>query len=97
MTNSPLWAMMSWLYLFLRMDTLTMTGSEQTVPAQAAVMTLYLPCSSHEVISTAGTLYLNGETIWTIKEAAAYKKYHPVKTLRRLGSVKEAAGMEAGK
>ena len=47
--------MMSWEYLDLRMETETITGSEQTVPAQAAVMMLALPSSSWHVTMTAGT------------------------------------------
>ena len=77
------------------------SGHEQEAPAVFALAKAEFQRTDSDkertVISTAGTLYLNGETIWSIKEAAAYKKYHPVKTLRRLGSVKEAAGMEAGK
>lgn len=34
-----------------------MTGSEQTVPAHAAVMTLGFPSSSAHVTNTAGTGY----------------------------------------
>jgi hypothetical protein len=57
MTNSPVRAITSCEYLSGRIDTETITGSLQIVPAQAAVIMLLRPSSSAQLIITAGTGY----------------------------------------
>ena len=41
---------------------------------------------------TAGTLYLSGERLWSIDEEAVYKKYRPVKQIRKLSAAKRLTG-----
>lgn len=41
---------------------------------------------------TAGTLYLSGERLWSIDEEAVYKKYKPVKQIRKLSAAKRLTG-----
>ena len=54
-THSPVLSMISCEYLSFRMEKESITGSEQTVPAQAAVITFARPSSSAQQIRTAGT------------------------------------------
>ena len=54
-TNSLVRAITSCEYLSGRIDTETITGSLQIVPAQAAVIMLLRPSSSAQLIMTAGT------------------------------------------
>ena len=39
----------------------------------------------------AGTLYLTGETLWNIREEAAYTKLKPVKAIRKIAAAKRLA------
>lgn len=71
------------------------SGHEQEDPSYLAMTGLKCSRSDSEkerkVSYEAGTLYLTGETLWNIREEAAYTKLKPVKAIRKIAAAKRLA------
>ena len=79
--------------LFAEAAEQAVSGHEQEDPSLFAVAEIAVTRSDEkdrrEISYSAGTFHFSGEKLWTIKEKATYKKYHPVKLIRRKNAAKD--------
>ena len=79
--------------LFAEAAEQAVSGHEQEDPSLFAVAEITVTRSDEkdrrEISYSAGTFHFSGENLWTIKEKATYKKYHPVKLIRRKYAAKD--------
>ena len=79
--------------LFAEAAEQAVSGHEQEDPSLFAVAGIAVTRSDEkdrrEISYSAGTFHFSGEKLWTIKEKATYKKYHPVKLIRRKNAAKD--------
>ncbi|MBQ6377107.1 MAG: hypothetical protein IJJ52_05780 [Lachnospiraceae bacterium] len=79
--------------LFAEAAEQAVSGHEQEDPSLFAVAEIAVTRSDEkdrrEISYSAGTFHFSGENLWTIKEKATYKKYHPVKLIRRKNAAKD--------
>lgn len=75
------------------------SGRAQEDPSLFAMAELKVQRSDSKkerVISyKAGTLYLDGERMWSIEEKAVYEKCFPVKRLRQIAAAKSLTGLDS--
>lgn len=79
--------------LFAEAAEQAVSGHEQEDPALFAVGEIAVTRSDgkdrREISYSAGTFHFSGEKLWLIKEKATYKKYYPVKLIRRKNAAKD--------
>lgn len=78
--------------LYARAAEQAVSGHEQEDPSYFAMAELKTERSDtqreRKVSYKCGTLYLDGQRLWSIDVEAVYKKYKPVKRLRQMASTK---------